>query len=257
MSETKEMKRICTGIQQLDLLIGGFPMGRTILVTGDAGSGKTIFGLQFANACCKADRKTVHVASEEGTEDLKAQATSCGWDFAEHIKNGALTFVGLSTKRTQDIETSLSMNIDPSKGNFDILTRSLPEGTEVLVVDSLGSHASNLTAREFKDRLDLLIHDLNKRKITTILILDSATSREYHDLALFSAYGAIVLMKRENPYTGRRERVLDIVKMRNTKTPVQLITFDITPEGIKIISTDGLEGSPEKRPPAAGLMKKG
>ena len=257
MSEAKEMKRICTGILQLDLLLGGFPMGRTILVTGDAGTGKTIFGLQFAIACCKADLRTVHVATEEGTEDLKAQAKSFGWDCAEHIKNGALTLVGLSTRRTQEIETSVSMNIDPSKGNFDSLTQSLPKGTEVLVIDSLGSHASDLTPRKFKDRLDVLIHNLNKREITTMLILDSATSREYNDLALFSVYGAIVMLKKENPYTGRRERVLDIVKMRNTSTPVQLLTFDITTEGITIISTGELEGPPEKVPHATGPRKKG
>ena len=43
-------------------------------------------------------------------------------------------------------------------------------------------------------------------------------------------------MKRENPYTGRRERVMDIVKMRSTKTPTQFITYEIDSNGIKIVS---------------------
>jgi KaiC/GvpD/RAD55 family RecA-like ATPase len=34
-------------------------------------------------------------------------------------------------------------------------------------------------------------------------------------------------MKRENPYTGRRERVMDVVKMRSTKTPTQFMTYEI------------------------------
>ena len=40
---------------------------------------------------------------------------------------------------------------------------------------------------------------------------------KFNEIALFSVYGALKLMKRENPYTGRRERVMDIIKMRSTK----------------------------------------
>jgi len=37
-------ERVPTGIQGLDALIeGGFPKGRSILVTGEPGTGKTIF----------------------------------------------------------------------------------------------------------------------------------------------------------------------------------------------------------------------
>jgi len=238
MSDVKNKKRICTGIQKLDRLFGGFPLGKTILVTGAPGSGKTIFGLQFANACCREGLKTVHLATEEGPEDLEAQAMSFGWDFAKHIKNGAFKIIALSTKRTDEIEAAVSINISPLKGNFDDLMRVIPEGTEVLVIDSLGSHSLGLSTREFKDRLDLLVQNLNKRKITTMLILDSATSDRFNNLALFSVYGAIIVSKRENPYTGYRERVMDIVKMRNTDTPIQLLTFVITKEGIVINETD-------------------
>jgi len=42
-------------------------------------------------------------------------------------------------------------------------------------------------------------------------------------------------MKRENPYLGRRERVMDIVKMRSTKTLDEFLTYKINSEGIEII----------------------
>jgi archaeal flagellar protein FlaH len=235
MGTQKDLDRIPTGIVKLDQLLGGFPKGRTVLVTGDAGAGKTIFGLQFTNACCLAGLRVAHFATEEGPEDLKAQAKSFGWDLAKYAEKGTFKLIELSTRRTQNIEAAVAINISLSKGNFDDLMEVIPEGTEVLVVDSLGSHSSGLSPREFKDRLDLFIHNLSKRKITTMLILDSATSKEYNDLALFSVYGAIVVTRRENPYTGLRERVLDIIKMRNTSTPIQLLTFDITKEGIVIM----------------------
>jgi KaiC/GvpD/RAD55 family RecA-like ATPase len=234
--------RIATGIDKLDQLIGGFPKGRTILITGDAGSGKTIFGLQFANVCCKAGLKTVHLATEESVEDLMAQATAFGWECDKETKEMHMTFIDLSAGRFKDIQSAMDINIAVNKGNFDSLIESLPKGTQILIIDSLGSHTADLSPRDFKDRLDLLVHQLNERNITTMLMLDSATSHEYNDLALFSVYGAIILLKRENPYTGRRERVMDIVKMRNTSTPIQLLTFDITPHGISITTPD--EGDP-------------
>lgn len=235
------MDRISTGIQGLDRTTKGLPKGKTILVTGNAGSGKTIMGLQFANECCKKGLRTTYMATEETEQDLKVQAASFNWDFVGFENKGIFTFIELTAQRIQEIETAADIRIEGRKGGLENLITSVPEGTEVLVIDSLGSHALSLSAKEFKDRFDLLVHYSNKRGMTTMLILDSTTSQVYNDLALFSVYGAIVLMKRENPYTGRRERVMDIVKMRNTSTPIQLLTFDITTEGI-IITTGGTEG---------------
>jgi KaiC/GvpD/RAD55 family RecA-like ATPase len=232
------MDRIKTGISGLDKVLAGLPKGRTVLVTGNAGSGKTIFGMQFANECCKNGLKAAYMATEENVHDLELQATSFGWNFKGYEKSELFKFIELTTERIQEIEAANSIRIETKKGGFEGFLDAIPEDTKVLIIDSLGSHTTNLSPREFKDRLDVLVHNSNKRGITTMLILDSATSKEYNDLALFSVYGAIVLMKRENPYTGRRERVMDIVKMRNTSTPIQLLTFDITTEGIAITAND-------------------
>jgi archaeal flagellar protein FlaH len=237
------MSRVKTGIGGLDKVLEGFPKGRTVLVTGNAGSGKTIFGLQFANECCVNGIKTHYLATEENMSDLELQASSFGWKFDQYKKAGLFNLVELTSTRLQEIEAAASIRYEGKKGGFEELLEMVPSDVKVLIIDSLGSHTTNLTAREFKDRLDLLVHNCNKRGITTMFILDSATSKDYNDLALFSVYGAIVLMKRENPYTGRRERVMDIVKMRNTMTPIQLLTFDIGKSGIMITNTDDTTGA--------------
>ena len=42
------MKKVLTGIPGLDeMLEGGIPQGRTCLLLGGPGTGKTLFGLQF------------------------------------------------------------------------------------------------------------------------------------------------------------------------------------------------------------------
>lgn len=232
------MDRTKTGILEIDEMFGGFPVGKSELITGDPGTGKTIFGLQFANCSCALGHKTVYISTEEKAEDLRIQGKSFGWDIEDIERRDLLKIIELGGKRAEEIEAALNISMDALKGNFSELTENLPDDTRVLVIDSLGSHTSNLTATEFRDRFDLLVHNLGRMGITTMIIFDSVTSKEFNDIALFTTYGAIQLLKRENPYTGRRERVMDIVKMRNTKTPIQLLTYEIGPQGIEVTKYD-------------------
>ncbi len=228
------MKRIKTGISELNEIIGGFPSGKTILITGDPGTGKTIFGLQFMHHNCLEGKKILYVSTEEDASELRLQGRSFGWNIEDHERKGLLKFVDLAGYRAMEIKTALSISLEAVKGDFSQFSDNLPDDTDILVIDSLGSHVSNLTPYEFRDRFNLLVYNLAKKNITAIVLLGGVISREFIELALYSAYGAIQLMKRENPYTGRRERVMDIVKMRNTKTPVQLMSYDITSGGIVI-----------------------
>ncbi|MGZ4857388.1 MAG: ATPase domain-containing protein [Methanobacteriaceae archaeon] len=230
------MERIITGIKGIDQVTGGFPKGKSILITGDAGSGKTIFGLQFARSSCMQNLKTVYITIEEDANDLRIQAKAFQWDLQSFQDNGLLSFIELAGIRAKVTEAEMNVEMGVMKGNFSKFLKDLPDDTETVIIDNIGSYTAKLTPYEFRDRFDLLVYELNQRKMTALIILDSATSQEFNDIALFSVYGALSLMKRENPYTGRRERVMDVVKMRSTKTPTQFITYEITPRGIEIMS---------------------
>jgi KaiC/GvpD/RAD55 family RecA-like ATPase len=229
------LKRIKSGIDGIDDISNGFPVGRTMLITGDAGSGKTIFGLQFARSSCDQGFKTVYITTEEDASDLYIQGETFDWDLKSFTDNGILNFMELAGVRARVTEAEMSIDIGAMKGNFSKFLNELPDDTETVIIDNIGSYTAKLTPYEFRDRFDLLIYELKKRNITALVILDSATSLEFNEIALFSVYGALRLMKRENPYTGRRERVMDIVKMRSTKTPTQFISYEIDSKGITLI----------------------
>jgi KaiC/GvpD/RAD55 family RecA-like ATPase len=229
------MKRIKSGIEGIDGITNGFPMGRSMLVTGDAGSGKTIFGLQFARSSCVQGYKTVYITTEEDASDLYTQGDTFNWDLKSYTENGLLSFNELAGVRARVTEAEMSIDIGSMKGNFSKFIDDLPDDTQTVIIDNIGSYTAKLTPYEFRDRFDLLIYDLKMRDITALVILDSATSNEFNEIALFSVYGALRLMKRENPYTGRRERVMDIMKMRSTKTPTQFISYEINSNGISVI----------------------
>jgi KaiC/GvpD/RAD55 family RecA-like ATPase len=229
------LKRIKSGIEGIDDITNGFPIGRSMLVTGDAGSGKTIFGLQFARSSCEQGYKTVYITTEEDASDLYTQGNTFNWDLKSYTENDLLSFNELAGVRARVTEAEMSIDIGAMKGNFSKFINELPEDTQTVIIDNIGSYTAKLTPYEFRDRFDLLIYDLKKRNITALVILDSATSKEFNEIALFSVYGALRLMKRENPYTGRRERVMDLVKMRSTKTPTQFISYEIDNTGITLI----------------------
>jgi circadian clock protein KaiC len=86
MSSAKEMQfKAPTGIAGFDeITAGGLPHGRTTLLVGGPGSGKTIFGVQFlihgAEAC---KQPGIFVAFEESPKRLVGNLRSFGWKLAE------------------------------------------------------------------------------------------------------------------------------------------------------------------------------
>lgn len=82
---TTNVTKARTGIQGFDdITNGGLPRGRTTLLEGGPGSGKTIFALQFlvhgARAC---NEPGIFVAFEETSQRIAANAQGFGWNLAE------------------------------------------------------------------------------------------------------------------------------------------------------------------------------
>ena len=70
-----------TGIQGFDGLSGGgLPLGRTTLLAGGPGSGKTLFALQFLVRGARNEHAPgIFVAFEESARRVVANAASFGW----------------------------------------------------------------------------------------------------------------------------------------------------------------------------------
>ena len=71
-----------TGIQGFDEITGGgLPSGRTTLVLGGPGCGKTVFALQaLVNGAHQMKEAGMFVAFEESTRQIVANASTFGWD---------------------------------------------------------------------------------------------------------------------------------------------------------------------------------
>jgi len=81
-SQPDLLKKSPSGIPGFDEITGGgLPQGRSTLVCGDAGAGKTMLGMQFlVRGATEGQEPGVFVAFEETESDLKRNVASLGWD---------------------------------------------------------------------------------------------------------------------------------------------------------------------------------
>jgi KaiC/GvpD/RAD55 family RecA-like ATPase len=96
------INRVKSGIEGLDELIqGGFPQGSTILVSGSAGTGKTIFGLQYLYHGAKSNEPGIYLTVEESKENIIDQGAQFGWDLEKLENEGKLI---MNVMKESDIE---------------------------------------------------------------------------------------------------------------------------------------------------------
>jgi KaiC/GvpD/RAD55 family RecA-like ATPase len=234
-------------------LIQGYPKGKTILVSGEPGVGKTILGLQFLNACCKEGKKCLYLATEERPEDLKAQAMSFGWDLAEYEESGVLEIRNVLEQLVEKETGGVSVHeIERAYHNMiNVITQSskgsglpfIPVAgtqkklmTDVVILDNIGSLAIGMPPSRIRKVLNLVIAKLVELERTAFIISDEAMIKMTNNVMMYTVYGAIRLMKRDNPYINKRERVMDIIKIRNTKIPLDYLLFTITDKGIELMN---------------------
>ena len=88
------LTKLLTGIQGFDEITnGGLPRGRTTLVMGGPGCGKTVFALQLlVNGVVKGGEAGMFVAFEEGTSQIVANAATFGWDLPALAKKKLFFF---------------------------------------------------------------------------------------------------------------------------------------------------------------------
>jgi circadian clock protein KaiC len=109
-AQVKNLLKARTGIEGFDEITnGGLPRGRTTLIEGGPGSGKTIMGLQsLVNGAHLEGEPGIFVAFEESSERIMANAEKFGWDLAA-LQKKKLFF--LNAQPTPDLFQSGSFDL--------------------------------------------------------------------------------------------------------------------------------------------------
>ena len=101
------LPKTLTGINGLDEITeGGLPKGRPTLICGEAGTGKTLFSLEFIiNGATKFDEPGVFVAFEEKSHELATNVASLGFDLNKLIDEKKIRVDHVHIDRSEIEET--------------------------------------------------------------------------------------------------------------------------------------------------------
>lgn len=158
-----------TGISGLDEVTGGgLPRGRSTLVCGPAGCGKTLLAMEFlVRGIAQFDEPGVFVAFEESADDLIANVASLGFDVAQLEADGRLIIEHVNIVDTEMHEAG-DWDLD---GLFLRLAAAIEAvGAKRVVIDTIetlfGAFASTATLRS---ELRRLFGWLKDREITAVI----------------------------------------------------------------------------------------
>ena len=236
------MERLETGIPGLDALgFGGLPRGRTTLLTGTTGSGKTVFALQFlATGVNSFGQPGVLVTLEEPAEELIENMSSFGWDLAGLVSSGQIAVID-ATDRGEEVVS----------GGFDFgglsarIAHAVREvGAKRLVVDPLDVLFLDFgEASEVRKALHGVARSLMPLGVTTVMTAErAADDGPYTQFGAeeFVAHNLVVL--RNSLEEERRRRTLEVVKLRGSQHRKGEFPFVIDPvTGIEVVPFSAIE----------------
>jgi circadian clock protein KaiC len=239
----KSLPKSMTGITGFDTFSrGGIPKGRTTLVSGTTGSGKTIFGCAFVyNGIAEFNESGVFVTFEETPEEIMRNMEGFGWNLAEQIKNNKLAFVDISKK--ENIE-----NVEAGAYNMDALIARIKYAIKKInakrvTIDSISTIFEKFQSKSaVREGLHQLAADLKKMGITTVL-----TSERQEERSGAPSVGPVdfvsdnVIILHSFIDAGLRNRTAEILKFRGTdydSTETQLV---IDEDGIRVFPNPEIE----------------
>ena len=227
--------RVSTGIPKLDKMLGGGLLrGRTYLITGETGVGKTILSLQFLLEGLRNGERCIYVSLDERIDGVLKGALSLGWNFWDYIDQG-LFFPFEFRLFTSDLKRFGK----ESKAFVDAIEK-IAHGRQIsrIVLDPISALAMG-AKEEFivREYLREIINMMEERiGATTMLTCDIPTGSNRLSRFGFEEFlssGVIVLGIVR--LRGKLLKTIYVRKMRWSKADSAIYIFEIRPiEGIVI-----------------------
>ena len=223
-----------TGIQGLDdITEGGLPLGRPTLICGCAGSGKTLFAIEFlVRGAMEYNEPGVFMAFEETSEELAQNVASLGFDLKDLAAQKRMIVDFVSIQRSEILETG-EYDLE---GLFVRLGYAIDSiGAKRVVLDSLETLFSGLSnGAILRAELGRLFHWLKAKGVTAVITAERGDGKlTRHGLEEYVSDCVILLDNRvSNQFVTRRVRV---VKYRGSRHGTDEYPFLIGERGLSVL----------------------
>jgi len=236
-----------TGIQGLDELIsGGFPRGRVILVLGGPGTGKTILAAQFLyKGISEYGENGIFVSLDESQNHFYSEMMKFGWDFKKAEEEGKFLFVDatrlsrvalLKEKLLKEETSSLrGKQLQIDKLIEEVQAKIQQIGAKRVALDTLASlfyrFLDPIERRTASVDLIEALSDLGATTVITTELSYLGLERNMMDEE-FLVHGVVMMQTLFSG--GTTTRALQVEKMRGTSVNANLVPYTIDKNGIEI-----------------------
>lgn len=224
-----DAQKVMTGVPELDAMLeGGLPRGSATMVAGGAGTGKTLLGLHLVTAGVAQGEPGVIVTFQENPRQLREIARSFGWDLAEMERQGLLVHLYSSPVEIQpDIHAAHVKEAVQRIGAKRVLLDSLKD-IEIATPDKV----------RFKDYIYALVNQFKLQGVTTLLTNEIPEMFGPFQLSEYGVSFVVdnVILLRYVELAGRMGRAINIMKVRGSQHSKEIRYFEITSDGIQIMS---------------------
>ena len=228
------MERKRTGIKGFDEIIdGGFIANTVNLITGPAGSGKSLFGMQFIyNGIRMYDETGIFITLEEGSENVRNSMLTHNMDIDKFIADGKLYIIDLG-----EVEKDTSKTARRIRG-FESLAEFLSNLIKIshaqrVVVDSLSAIGTHYeTSGDLRQGLFRFGRFLKENNVTALLTTETIGPDKITRFGVeeFIADSYVQLILREE--NGSLNRYLLVRKIRFSSHSQKIHNYRIIGEGI-------------------------
>ena len=224
--------KVRTGIQGFDdITEGGLPRGRTTLIMGGPGCGKTVFALQTLVNGAKLDKAaSVFVAFEESTAQIIANASTFGWDLPA-LTRKKLFFIDAHLKpevvKAGDFDLTGLLQILEAKAKQLNATRIVFDGIDVLL---------SLIDDPIAERREIYrVRDWLLETGLTGIVTQKAGTQESDDRYSFLQFMVdCVVTLRHQVVNGSAFRNLRVIKYRGSGFSGDEFPISLTNEGLQL-----------------------
>jgi circadian clock protein KaiC len=242
--DTIAIRKLETGISGFDQIAqGGLPRGRTTLISGTAGSGKTVFASQFlAEGIRKFDQPGVFVTFEESPADIRRNIHSLGWDVDAWQRDGKWRFVDASPHMEHETVVIGSYDLGGLLARIEHAVRQVD--AKRVALDSLGAVFTRFPESTLvRTELFRIASAMRKMGVTTVMTAERTS--EYGDITRYGVEEFVadnVVILRNALEAEKRRRTMEILKFRGTGHHKGEYPFTIVPDqGIVVIPLSSLE----------------
>jgi len=229
-----------TGISGLDeITLGGLPTGRPTLICGEAGSGKTLFSIEFiVKGALDYNEPGVFMAFEEKADELKTNVASLGFDLdkLEQDKKIRIDYVHIDRA---EIEETGEYDLE---GLFIRLGYAIDSiGAKRVVLDTIENLFSGLNNQGILRAEIRRLFQFLKSKGVTAIITGERGDKSLTRQGLEEYVSDCVILLDHRIINQISTRRLRIVKYRGSVHGTNEYPFLIDDEGISVLPVTSLE----------------